>query len=698
MLGRQVFSIGAEVTADEETALEQLSKELAQARQRIAELELLEQERRRAEDAVRESERKIRAVLDQTFQFIGLLEPDGTLIEANRSSLEFGGLEESDVIGKKFWDTPWWSHSTELQLRLQEGMQRALTGELFRFEAYHPGPDGEIHYFDVSLKPVVNEHDEVIYVIPEGHDITERKRAEKELHRLALALENSGELVNMATMDGMMVFLNGAGCRMLGIDPDEVETINIMQVIPDHLTELVNTKLLPALLRGETWKGELQYRNLKTGKLTDVHAVTYPVPDPESGELLYLANVSLDMTEQKWAETERQHLEAQVRHMQKLESLGVLAGGIAHDFNNLLTGILGNAELALMEVPESSPARANLVGIERAAVRAADLCRQMLAYSGRGRFVIESLDLPGIVMEMAHMLEVSISKKVQLTYNLMGNVPPVEADATQLRQIILNLITNASESIEGRGEITLSVGVMECDRSYLSGAFIDETLPAGTYSYLQVTDTGIGMDEETIAKVFDPFFSTKFAGRGLGLSAVLGIIRGHRGAIKVDSVPGGGSTFRILLPAVEGVSIRQRHKPPVSPSWRGQGLVLLVDDEEAVRSVAGDMLRQAGFTVVTASDGCKAVTVFKEHLDEIVLVLLDLTMPAMDGEETLRELHRLKRDMPVILCSGYDEQDATCRFEAQELAGFLKKPFTREELMTLLQGLPQRVGQPQPRS
>jgi PAS domain S-box-containing protein len=675
---------------DPDKELEQLRQELAQARQRIAELEILEQQSKQAEEAMRESERKIRAVLDQTFQFIGLLEPDGTLIEANRSSLMFGGLEETEVIGKKFWETPWWSHSAELQLKLQEGFQQAVAGELFRFEAHHPGHDGETHYVDVSLKPVFDENGEVLYVIPEGREVTERKQAEKELHRLAMAIEYSSELVNMATMDGNMVFLNGAGCRMLGIDPDEVEKTNIMQVIPDHLTGLVTTELLPALMRGETWKGELQYRNLKTGQLTDVHAVTYPVADPVSGELLFLANVSMDMTEQKRAEQERQQLEAQVQHMQKLESLGVLAGGIAHDFNNLLTGILGNAELALMDVPATSPAQENLLGIERAAVRAADLCRQMLAYSGRGRFVIEALDLSGVVMEMAHMLEVSISKKVQLTYNLKSNVPPIEADATQLRQIILNLITNASEAIgDDRGEITLSVGVMECDRAYLSGAFIDKTLPVGTYTFLDVSDTGIGMDEETITKIFDPFFSTKFAGRGLGLSAVLGIIRGHQGAIKVASKPGTGSSFRVLLPAIEGVSPQERRQPRASPSWRGEGLVLLVDDEEAVRAVARDMLERAGYEVVTASDGCKAVTVFEKHLDEIVLVLLDLTMPVMDGEETLRELHRLRNDVPVILCSGYDEQDVTCRFDDQELAGFLKKPFTWEQLMAVLQELSQ---------
>ena len=676
------------MTADDEAGLEQLRQELAQARRRIAEFEILEQQRKHAQDAVRESERKIRAVLDQTFQFIGLMEPDGTLIEANRSALEFGGLEESDVLGKKFWETPWWSHSTELQQRLQEGLQRALAGELFRFEAHHPGPDGTIHYVDVSLKPVIDEHGEVIYVIPEGRDITERRQAEKELHRLAMAVEHSSELVNMATRDGTMVFLNGAGCRMLGIDPGDVEQVNIMQVIPDHLTELVTTELLAALLRGDSWKGELQYRNLKTGQLTDVHCVTYPVPDPETGELLFLANVSMDMTEQKRAERERRDLEAQVRHLQKLESLGVLAGGIAHDFNNLLTGILGNVELALMDLPATSPARASLVGIEGAAVRAADLCRQMLAYSGRGRFVIEVLDLSEIVMEMTHMLEVSISKKVRLTYNPMNNVPPVEADATQLRQIVLNLITNASEAIGARsGEISLAVGVMECDRSYLSGAFIDEVLPAGTYSYLEVTDTGSGMDEETIAKIFDPFFSTKFTGRGLGLSAVLGIIRGHRGAIKVDSEPGSGTSFRVLLPAVEGAAILKRRKPPVSPSWRGHGLILLVDDEDAVRTVAGDMLKRAGFEVVTAKDGREALAVFEDHLEEIVLVLLDLTMPAMDGEETFRELHRLKGEVPVVLCSGYDEQDVTRRVEGRGLAGFLQKPFTWEQLMTTLQEL-----------
>jgi two-component system cell cycle sensor histidine kinase/response regulator CckA len=592
------------------------------------------------------------------------------------------------VLGKKFWETPWWSHSTELQQRLQEGLQRALAGELFRFEAHHPMPDGTTHYVDVSLKPVIDEHGEVVYVIPEGRDITERRQAEKELHRLAMAVENSKELVNMAARDGTMVFLNGAGCRMLGIDPDDVKQTNIMRVIPDHLTELVTTELVPALLRGDGWKGELQYRNLRTGQLTDVHAVTYPVRDPETGELLFLANVSTDITEQKRAERERRHLEAQVQHMQKLESLGVLAGGIAHDFNNLLTGILGNAELALMDLPATSPVRESLADIERAAVRASDLCRQMLAYSGRGRFVIEILDLSEIVTEMAHMLEVSISKKVRLTYNLMDDVPPVEADATQLRQIILNLITNASEAIGAEsGEISLAVGVMECDRSYLSGAFIDEALPAGTYSYLEVTDAGSGMDEETIAKIFDPFFSTKFTGRGLGLSAVLGIIRSHRGAIKVESEPGRGTRFRVLLPAVEGGSILKRDKSSVSPSWRGHGLVLLVDDEDAVRTVAGDMLRRAGFDVVTAKDGREALAVFEDRLEEIVLVLLDLTMPDLDGAETLRELHRLKEEVPVILCSGYDEQDVARRFDDRELAGFLQKPFTWEQLVTTLQEL-----------
>jgi PAS domain S-box-containing protein len=395
-----------------------------------------------------------------------------------------------------------------------------------------------------------------------------------------------------------------------------------------------------------------------------------------------------DITRMKKEEEERRSLERQVQQAQKLESLGVLAGGIAHDFSNLLVAVMGNADLALAELSPASPARESIKEIEKASQRAAELCRQMLAYSGKGRYVVETLDLSEVVSEMSHMLEVSISKKALLKYRFAPGLPPVLADATQLRQVIMNLIINASEAIgEKSGVITVSVGVMHCDRAYLSDVYLDETLKEGLYVTLEVSDTGVGMDEPTRRKIFDPFFTTKFAGRGLGLAAVLGIVRGHKGTLKVYTEPGRGSTFKILLPAVEGEPGRGKGTPAAGGvSWRGSGTILLVDDEESVRSLGMRMLERLGFTVETASDGREALAVFRRDPRRFSLVILDLTMPHMDGEQTFRELKQIDADVRVILSSGYNQQEVTQTFAGKGLAGFIQKPYTLTMLTEAVRG------------
>ena len=414
----------------------------------------------------------------------------------------------------------------------------------------------------------------------------------------------------------------------------------------------------------------------------------------------HLVGLGMDITDRKRAEEQRLDLERQVQHAQKLESLGVLAGGIAHDFNNLLMVILGNTDLALDELSPHAPARENIREVEKAAKRAAELSKQMLAYSGKGRFVVEPINLNEFVEEMAHLLEISISKKAVLKYNFADNLPPIDGDATQIRQIIMNLITNASEAIgDESGVIALSTGAMDCDRAYLDGvndvlrAGLDEPLPEGIYTYLEVADTGCGMNAETIQKIFDPFFSTKFTGRGLGMAAVLGIVRGHGGAIKIYSEPGKGTTFKVLFPAGESLengAVIQRRDNSASEAWQGRGTVLIADDEETVRAVGKQMLDRMGFEVLMAADGREAVEIFGDHADEIDCVLLDLTMPHMDGEQAFRELRRLRPDVTVILCSGYNEQDATQRFAGKGLAGFVQKPYNmaklRKQLMEVLPG------------
>ncbi|OGV69274.1 MAG: hypothetical protein A3K19_33565 [Lentisphaerae bacterium RIFOXYB12_FULL_65_16] len=399
-------------------------------------------------------------------------------------------------------------------------------------------------------------------------------------------------------------------------------------------------------------------------------AMVYRLP---SGELVC---VCTDETQRRQAENEKRKLEVQLRQGQKLESLGVLAGGMAHDFNNLLMGILGNADLAMESLPVFSEARTNIQDIGTTAKRAAELCRQMLAYSGQGQFQIRPTDLNELVREMARLLEFSIRKGVVLCYDLADNLPAVSADATQVRQVVMNLITNASDAIGSRsGRVQLSTGITKCDREFLRRTYLQEDLPPGQYVYLQVADNGCGMDEETRERLFDPFFTTKTKGRGLGLSAVLGIIRGHRGAIEIWSEPGKGSMFRVLLPALDGaVSATEEVRTPDVTGWRGSGTVLLADDEETVRVVGERMLQKLGFTVVTAVDGRAAIEQFAARAAEIRCVILDLTMPHVDGREALEAILKVSPDVPVIVASGYSEE-ALSEAETRRVAGFLRKPY-----------------------
>ena len=382
---------------------------------------------------------------------------------------------------------------------------------------------------------------------------------------------------------------------------------------------------------------------------------------PATNAPLLLLSVT-DITERKWAEEKRLQMERQMQQTQKLESLGVLAGGIAHDFNNLLTIILGNASLALDEMPSLSPARDSLKAIEATSLRAAELCRQMLAYSGKGRFVIENIRMNDLIGEMISLLKASISKKAILNLNLKEPLPPLRGDPSQIRQVLMNLVFNASEAIgEHGGVITISTGMMECSNEDISEIYLDDNLTEGLYVWLEVSDTGCGMDHETQRRIFEPFFTTKFTGRGLGLSAVLGIVRGHKGALKVYSEPGRGTTFKVLFPAAES----DRPLVPQSSSniqhsdWKGAGTVLLVDDEESVRNLGNRMLERLGFKVLIAVDGQQALETFRELHNEIVLVILDLTMPYMDGEETFRELRRIDQKVRVIMSSGYTESEIT---------------------------------------
>ena len=392
-----------------------------------------------------------------------------------------------------------------------------------------------------------------------------------------------------------------------------------------------------------------------------------------------------DITDRKRAEGEKFELERQFQQSQKMESLGVLAGGIAHDFNNLLLGILGYADLALMKQKENAAVFPFIAEIKKISLKLADLTKQMLAYSGKGKFVIEHVDLSKIVAEMGQLLNASISKKVEIAYDLDQYLPPILADTSQVRQLVMNLITNASESYgDQAGVVKLRTGKVDADHEYICDNYLRQEFPSGQYVFLEVNDAGSGMDKETKNRIFEPFFSTKLTGRGLGLAAALGIVKGHNGVIKLKSEPNQGTEFMFLFPCVHGVSAKNPDIKKQHIGWSCNGTVLLVDDERTVRCVAKTMLESIGLRVLLANDGIEALRVVHAQKDNLDLVILDFAMPRMDGMETFGEIRRLRSDLPVILSSGYNKQAATVNFTDKGLAGFIQKPYQVQELTQLV--------------
>ncbi len=496
--------------------------------------------------------------------------------------------------------------------------------------------------------------------------------------RLQGILDNAPMTIYMKDADGRYLLVNRQFEALVGRERHQMRDATDSEIFtPPQVAEL-RARDARVLDSGDIFRCEEVFATA-AGDRT-FQSVRFPLHHVDGGVYAVCA-ISADVTEQMRAENDRQKLEAQMQQTQKLESLGVLAGGIAHDFNNLLMVILGNTGYVLQDLAPESKTHARLLDVDTAGRRAAELCKQMLAYSGKGKFVIEPLDLSKLVEEMAHLLHASVSKKSELVQDLAPELPAFEADAAQIRQVVMNLITNASEALgEDSGTITLRTGVMECDESYLKQTYLAEELSAGTYVFLEVADTGSGMDRETRERIFDPFFSTKFVGRGLGLAATLGIVCGHHGALEVDSTPKQGTVFRVLFPASEKPTPTHAAAPG-KLSINGDGTILVVDDEAMVRSVARRVLERAGYRVLTAGDGREGLEVFERHARDISLVLLDLTMPRMSGDEAVREMRRVKRDVRVLLTSGYNEREATGEITGPHLAGYIQKPYVAAALL-----------------
>jgi two-component system, cell cycle sensor histidine kinase and response regulator CckA len=506
-------------------------------------------------------------------------------------------------------------------------------------------------------------------------------RISEELFRLAFRTSPDSINLNRAS-DGMYVDINEGFTKIMGYTRDEIIGKSSLDL---NIWEDPNDR--KHLMDGLNAAGYVENMEARfVGKNGDRKIGLMSARILNANEETIILSITRDITDWKLAEADHKKLERQIQQTQKMESLGVLAGGIAHDFNNILMAVLGHAELAMDEISPMSAARGSLQQITTAARRAAELCRQMLAYSGRATFTLERVNLRELIEEMAHLLKTSISKKAVLNLSLERGLPAIQVDPSQIRQIVLNLIINASEAVGDRsGVITVAAGATRCDADYLKKTELHDSLAPGFYVHLEVTDTGCGMDAETRGRIFEPFFTTRFTGRGLGLAAVLGIVRAHRGAIKVYSEFGKGTTFKVLFPALDMEEKKiQSHAPSLSGEWRGKGMILLADDEESLRALGAMMLERLGFTVLTAADGRDALELYQKRQDEINLVVLDLTMPHMDGAQAFGELRRINPDIRVLLASGYSKEDVTARFAGKRLSGVLQKPYSLSKLRELL--------------
>jgi PAS domain S-box-containing protein len=510
-----------------------------------------------------------------------------------------------------------------------------------------------------------------------ARDMSEHRQAEAAKLQAVHALENfkraldEHAIVAVTDARGRITYANEQFCQISKYPREELLGRDHRIINSNYHSKTFFRDMWQTILSGKVWRGEIRNR-AKDGGFYWVDTTIVPFLDGHGKPVEYVA-IRADITQKK-------NSESALLQAQKLESIGVLAGGIAHDFNNILTGVLGYAELANFSLTDEHPAHTHLQQIETAALKAADLTRQLLAYAGKGRYILEDVNLNVMIQEMTPLLSVNISKKAVIRYDLAPSLPPITADTSQIQQVVMNLVTNAFEAIgnDNNGVITIRTGVQNLDDFYVSSLTPILPLEPGRFVMLEVADTGCGMSADVMGRIFDPFFTTKFTGRGLGLSAMLGILRSHKGSIKIYSETGKGSTFKVFLPVVHGKT-ETPAKAPVKSQWSGKGTILVVDDEPFARSVARAMSESVGLRVVEASDGQEGVEIFRKMHAEIDLVLMDLTMPQMDGRQAFEVMHAVASEVPVILSSGYSEQEAIGDFAGRGLVGFLPKPYQVEK-------------------
>ena len=659
-------------------------------------------DRKAAEALVKESEAKFRTFVDFTYDWEYWINPDGSIKYTSPSCERITGYPAVDFINNPdMLDSIVYPEDQEKWAYHRREITGACGPKHIDFRIVDR--DGQIVWIAHNCLGVFGPDGAWLGRRSSNRDITKRIDAEKELNEhlsmIEAILANAAEGICVCHSIGEYPFVrfthwNERMTETTGYSMDEINRLGWYQsMYPDPELQNRASERMSRMRVGDNLRGEEWVITTKEGQARPVLISTSLLTDAKGAN--HVLAVMQDITDRKRMEEERLQIERKLLHIQKLESLGVMAGGIAHDFNNLLQVVLGNLDLALYDLPTDSKARKFINNAIQASERSAALCRQMLIYSGSSFYLPKDIHLKELLNTNLDLLKMCVSDKIILRIEMNDTLPLIKGNADQIQRVITNLLTNASEAIgDKEGEVSLSIGVMDFDERLLSHSRLEIKPEPGQFIFLEVTDTGCGMDEQTLNRVFEPFFTTKFWGRGLGMAEVMGTVKGHHGAIMVDSEVGKGTTIRVLLPSGKTaqtpsvvVKGEVETQPSIPRSPTGRKTILVVDDEEMVRELCVEWLEILGYETLTADDGAEAVRLFRERMTEIDLVLLDFVMPRMTGAEVFNELTRIRPDVKVILGSGYTVDVVLQSFPEQRPSVIFQKPYNMEVLKVELDRL-----------
>jgi len=615
------------------------------------------------------SEQRLRVILDHTQLLIGLLKPDGTVIETNGAALEFAGVTPEKINGRPFSETPWWNPSPEIQAKLRPALETAAGGQPARFEAVLQDSQGKLRDFDVSITPVKNDSGKVVFLVAEGYEVTARKQAEAELNRLMTAIEQTPESIVITDTEGHILFVNPAFEQVTGYSRGEVIGQNPRLLKSNRQDPAFYRELWAKIGAGEVWRGRFINKK-KNGALFTEDAVIAPVRNGNDAVTHFIA-IKRDITHEL-------ELEDQYRQTQKIDGIGRLAGGVAHDFNNILAVICGHTDLALTQVSSDAPLRSNLESVRESAERGANLTRQLLAFARRQVIEPRIVNLNELITSLDQTLHRLTGQDIKLVIHTAPDLGQIKADPRQIEQALLNLTVNAHDAMPNGGTLTISTENVTLDENYARRHLVTP----GDYALVNVSDTGVGMTEEVKKHIFEPFFTTKEEGKGtgLGLATCFGIIQQSNGHIHCDSEAGKGTQFKIYLPRVRAGEDATVPHETLNHLPHGTETILLAEDEPSLRRLMARVLRAQGYTILEAADGNEALALAQANGNRIQLLLTDVIMPGLSGKMLGEWLRQVNPGIKVLFISGYINNSAVRDAMAKPGTLFLQKPFNPLDL------------------